>query len=360
MSDNSDLNTGLTGNMQDFFSDDGGDDKNTPTMGRVAFFVLDVIVYGLAVYSGYHGIHATAKYRAGGGLGNAAGIVGIVIIELTLLAIYEAFKARLITGKGQKFIAGITFAIGTILACLGIVGDSQMQAGLTITPWLNTYMIWGLPLAPVVMALGAAGVVVAHPKLQRQIKAALKRDEFAEKKHEAQMKAEDARLQVAKTTANVQLNTLQMAATLVNQAYRTPQVQAHIANMAINSLPDIMRAVGVNIPYGTIIEGIAVDQSAAPAPQDDQPPAADPPTDQPGIIDNIRKRLGRKSAAEPSQPSQPTEPPAAPPSDDAPRHALDDLTPTELRQLMADLAALRQAAATPSGAGRNNGAHPNA
>lgn len=57
---------------------------------------------------------------------------------------------------------------------------------------------------------------------------------------------------------------------------------------------------------------------------------------------------------------QPVDPPPTPSSDDATHHALGDLTPAELRQLLDDLAALRQAhAATPSGAGRNNGLHPN-
>lgn len=357
MNDNNDLTAGLAGNMKDFFSDDESSNKDTPVMGRVSFLGLDLIVYGLALYSGYHGIHATSAYRAAHGLGNVAGIVGIVLIEVTMICLYEAYKARLITGKTQKFIAGITFAIGTILVCLGIVGDSQMQAGIDVTSWLNSYLIWGLPMAPVVMALGAGGVVITHPRLLRQIKSALKNEEFSEKKHDARLKADDARLTVAKNTANLQLNALENAATMINQVYRTPEVQAFIQQMALDNLPDIMRAIGVNIPYGTIIEGTIVNPPAIPSPPT---PTADPPTDQPGIIDSIRNRLGRKSAAEPSQPSQPTEPAAASQSDDAPRHALDDLTPTELRQLMADLAALRQAAATPSGAGGNNGAHPNA
>ena len=295
---------GLTDNMEDFFEDDGNDSGGTPTLGRIAYLVLDFIVFGLALYSGYHGINATRSYRAAAGLGNAAGIIGIIIIEAALIAIYEAFKARLIIGGTQKAIAGFAFAVGTILACLGIVGDSQMNAGIEVTSWLRTYMVWGLPLAPVVMALGAAGIVVTHPELQRKIRAALKRDEFAKKKHDAQMKAEDARLTIAKTTANVQLNTLKMAATLVDQAYRTPEVQSYIMEMALSSLPDIMRQVGVNIPYGTVIDGVAID---APPPnltqEDDEPADAAPPST--GVIGGLRSRLSRKGNAQPAQPAQP-------------------------------------------------------
>lgn len=303
MSDN-DLNTGLTGNMQDFFSDDEDGDKDAPAMGRVAFKVLDFIVYALALYSGYHGINATKAYRAAAGLGNAAGIVGIVIIEATLIAIYEAFKARLIIGQGQKFIAGITFAIGTVLACLGIVGDSQMQAGIEITSWLRTYMVWGLPLAPVVMALGAAGIVITHPVLLRQIAAALKRNTAAEKKHTAQMKAQDARLTVAQSAANLQLNTLAMTAQYAHAAYRSPQVQRAIQEAALANLPELLRGAGVMLPYGTVIEG----QTIAPLPPLPVDAPQEEPTAETSWLDRLR---GRQPAPQPTQ-AQPTQPqPAA-------------------------------------------------
>lgn len=49
----------------------------------------------------------------------------------------------------------MTGGVGFLLACLGIVADSQLQAGAALSPWLSAYLLWGLPVAPAVMALGA-------------------------------------------------------------------------------------------------------------------------------------------------------------------------------------------------------------
>jgi hypothetical protein len=268
--ENNDVTGGLFSNMTNFFADEPGD-KPGGFLGGAGALVLHLIVIAAAIYSGYHGIHASAAYREAQGLGNAAGIIGILIIEFTMLGIYFAYFYQRITGDAQKWIAGITMAIGFVFACLGIVGDSQMQAGVDVTPWLSSYLRWGLPFAPMIMALGAALTLAASPAVIRKIKAALNREKAAERRHDARMKADDARLTVATNTANVQLNTMNMAAILVNEAYRSPEVQAYIQQMAMNSLPDIMRAVGVNIPYGTVIEGQVIQPMPIPAAPESDP-----------------------------------------------------------------------------------------
>ena len=61
------------------------------------------------------------------GLGMAAGIVGILVIEAVLIGLYLAYFHRRITGDKQKIAAAATAGLGFVLSCLGIVGDSQMM-----------------------------------------------------------------------------------------------------------------------------------------------------------------------------------------------------------------------------------------
>ena len=272
---NDDLNSGLNGNMRDFFADDGSDAK-TPLLGGVGAFILHTVVIALLVYSGYHGIHASARYRESQGLGNAAGIVGILIIELVMLGIYLAYFYRRITGDGQKYAAGATFGVGVILISMGIVGDSLLQADIALPAWLDTYLMFGLPIAPVIMSIGAAVVMATEPKLIRQIKATLKGEDAAEKRHNARMKAEDAKLKVAQSAANLQLNTLQMTAEYAHAAYRAPEVQRAIQAAALANLPELLRGAGVMLPYGTVIEGQTIDPLPPVQATPDTPSAARP------------------------------------------------------------------------------------
>jgi len=120
-------------------------------------------------------------------------------------------------------------------------------------------LTFGLPIAPVIMGIGAAAVLATEPKLNRQIKAVLKQEDAAEKRHTARMKAEDAKLKVAQSAANLQLNTLQMTAEYAHAAYRAPEVQQAIQAAALANLPELLRGAGVMLPYGTVIEGQTID-----------------------------------------------------------------------------------------------------
>ena len=288
---NDDLNTGLNGNMRDFFADDGSSAK-TPILGGFGALILHLVVIALLIYSGYHGIHASARYRETQGLGNAAGIIGILIIEFVMLGIYLAYFYRRITGDGQKYAAAATFGIGVILVSMGIVGDSLLQAGIALPSWLGTYLTFGLPIAPVIMGMGAAAVLAAEPKLNRQIRAVLKQEDAAEKRHTARMRAEDAKLMVAQSAANLQLNSLQMTAEYAHAAYRAPEVQQAIQAAALANLPELLRGAGVMLPYGTVIEG----QTVAPLPPS-QATDATPHAPRPSWRDRV---FGRSAPAQPA------------------------------------------------------------
>ena len=287
----------LTSGLQDFFNEtDSNVGRAAPLVGGIGAWILHLVVFAFAVYSGYHGISATARYHASSGLGMVAGIVGILVIEAVLIGLYLAYFNRRITGSAQKVAAAATALLGFTLSCLGIIGDSQMQAGMAVSPWLSMYLTWGLPIAPALMALGAAVVVGTEPKLLRQMAEAVKNEDFEETKHAKRMAKKSAELTVAQNLANMQLNARMDAARYLLAAHRTPEVQRFIQQSAYANLPELMRAIGVDLPYGTIIDGQVVDRPPAGEPEAVGPAAVGPAAVGPDArarswIDNLRDRL---------------------------------------------------------------------
>ena len=299
----------LTSGLQDFFgNEEDSTSGNSRAIGSVGTWLLHLVVFAFAVYSGYHGISATMSYH-GDGLGTIAGVVGILVIEAVLIGIYLAYFNRRITGDGQKIVAAATLALGFTLSCLGIIGDSQLQAGMEMSGWLSAYLVWGLPIAPALMALGAAVVMAADPGHLRKMKEAVRDDQFAGTKHEKRMAAKEANLKVAQQLANMQLNGKMDAARYVLAAYRTPEVQDYIRRSALANMPDMMRSIGVDLPYGTVVEGHVIE----PSPLAAEPPAAENPAtpeESAGWLASLRNRMSRKTAEEPVAPD-------APPADNA-------------------------------------------
>lgn len=292
----------LTSGLQDFFAQDESTTSGTSNVvGGIGAWILHLVVFAFAIYSGYHGISATARYHASGGLGMAAGIIGILVIEVVLVGLYLAYFNRRITGDKQKLAAAATAGLGFILSCLGIIGDSQMQAGMEVSNWLSAYLTWGLPIAPAFMALGAAVVMATEPKHLRLMAAAVQDETYQEKRHTSRMAAKSAELTAAEQVANMQLNGKMQTARYLLAAYRSPDVQAHIQASALANMPELMRAIGVDLPYGTVIEGQTIEPPPAPV---EPPPAAEPPA-RPSWRDRL---LGRAAPTEPAAPTPQTDP----------------------------------------------------
>lgn len=282
MNDQNDLTSGL----QDFFADGTTDSKTGNAVGGIGAWILHLVVFAFAIYSGYHGISATRTYHSGSGLGMAAGVVGILVIEAVLIGLYLAFFNRRITGDKQKIAAAATAGLGFVLSCLGIIGDSQLQAGMAVSSWLSAYLTWVLPIAPALMSLGAAVVMATEPKHLRGMTEAVQRENFEETKHTKRMAAKNAELMAAQQLANMQLNARMDAARYLLAAHRTPEVQRHIRASALANLPELLRSVGVDLPYGTVIEGQVVTE-----PPLSEPATAPEPAPAPSWLDALRGRL---------------------------------------------------------------------
>jgi hypothetical protein len=350
----------LTSGLQDFFANEDKTGHGGGVIGGLGAKILHLVVFAFAIYSGYHGISATARYHASGGLGMMAGIIGILVIEAVLIGLYLAYFSGRITGDQQKFAAAATALLGFTLSCLGIIGDSQMQAGMAVSPWLSTYLTWGLPIAPALMALGAAVVVGTEPKHLRLMAEAVQHEEFEETKHTKRLAKKTAELTVAQDLANIQLNTRAQAARYILAAYRSPEVQDHIQRAAMANLPELLRSVGVDLPYASVIEGQAIDLPPLAAAD---PEAAAPPAEHPrSWIDALRDRLSGavpdtnpigNSTHDAARHDAATDVGATGQGERAPAYQpFAGMTPDELRRLAAELEMARPSANGQEGAGR--------
>lgn len=216
--------------------------------GGLGTWGLHAAAVGFLLYSTYHGIHASAQYRASAGLGQAAGIAGIAVIELVIMSVYLAWHNGRIVGAPQMIAAGATYAIGFTAACLGIVADSQMQAGLSLSPWLAAYLTWGLPIMPAVMALGAVVIHESAPAQARARRATEQSDAIVESQHEARIAGMLAELQAARAVQQMQLRARQQAAAQIAAWYSSAEAQDAITRSALQDAPRLLREIGVDVP----------------------------------------------------------------------------------------------------------------
>jgi len=255
---------------QDYFQEKPTSEptKGGRVVGGAAMAGLHLAALTFTLYSAYHGISATAQYRASSGLGMAAGVVGILTVELTLISLMWAAHNRRIVGAAQSIAAGITGAAGFVLACLAIVADSQLTSGAELSPWLHVYVLWLLPIAPAFMALGAFFVHELAPDQLRARREAAQRDDLAEAQFTAHMATMRAELDAAKTVSNLQLNARASAARQIASWYGSDQAQAAITATAMRNAPAMLRAIGINVddlPAATATPAAELPPAPAPA-----------------------------------------------------------------------------------------------
>lgn len=234
---------------RDFFQDveTVGPSKAGRVVGGGGMWLLHIVFLAFCVYSSYHGISASVTFRDGEGLGQAAGIAGIVVIEAVLIGLYLSWHNGRVSGTAQSIAAAATFGIGFGLAMLGIIGDSQMQAGLAVSPWLEAYLRWGLPVAPGVMAFGAMLVHELAPAQLRARRESAEREELAEVKFKAHIATMMAEMDAQRQVANLQLNSRAAMARQVASFYSSEAAQRAISAAAAENAPAMLRAVGIHV-----------------------------------------------------------------------------------------------------------------
>ena len=234
---------------KDFFQEepDFGPGQSGSIVGDIGRWGLHLAKIAFLVYSGYHGISATAAYHGASQLAAAAGAVGIVVTEVVLLSLYLAWHNQKITGTAQSLAAGATYLIGFVLACLGIIADSQLHAGFELEGWLAGYLLWVLPIAPAVMALGALLVHELEPGQLNGRKAAGQLLAQPPMEFQAYLAGLQAEMQAAKTVRNMQLAARVSTAKQIADWYRTEEAQQAIADTAKSNAPLLLKAAGIDV-----------------------------------------------------------------------------------------------------------------
>ncbi len=217
------------------------------TAGEIGIMMLHIVFAMYAFYSAYHGINATASYRAVSGPWAIAGIIGIISVEFMLAGLYLAAMKSKIVGTAMQVTAAIFGALGFGITILSIIGDSQMNAGLTPPPWLHFYLTTVLPAAPFVAALGSFLVLWFSPWLTRRRAEAKAEDDDAEDEHSMKMEINRAERDAEYASKQVELDTKLALAEQLNRYAKSEEVQRHIEATVAAKGPGILRAAGLII-----------------------------------------------------------------------------------------------------------------
>ena len=231
---------------EDFFVE--GENEGMKHIGRWGIHILHGLKLAFVIYSGGHNIQASITASGGNILGVVSQIIGVLVLESTIAALYMAGIGGFITGPFQGVVAILFWCIGIALASLGIVADSRMNAGQPLTPLLDWHLSTGLYLAPVIMIVGVALVVFSDPVLFQQIMNAKDRARLKRERVKAVVLAQRAEHQSRKIVQNIRLGTQKQLAKYAKGYYQSEEVQKVLEEMAVQQLADLMRQAGIAIP----------------------------------------------------------------------------------------------------------------
>lgn len=234
--------------FKNYFDEDEEEPSGvSETVAAIGVWILHLCKIAFLVYSGVHGISASWNYAGSSEWQKVTQIVGILVIELTLLGLYLAYMNGGIKGPAQTVAAGVTYLGGFVLALLGIVADSQINAGLEMSSWLVLYLKWGLPLAPGLMAIGGLATHALEPSKLRERERDRAQHKLEQAKFKARMVNERIALDEAKAIRKMQVQSRQAVLQRLYSVYSGDEVQKAIAATAIHNAPALLRAAGIDI-----------------------------------------------------------------------------------------------------------------
>lgn len=216
--------------------------------GNAGIYLLYIAEIIILAYTGYHGISASLLY-AGDGLAKIPQIAGIVIVELTMFSLSLAWHNNKVTSSLQTFVSVSGWFILLLITSLGVLGDSQIHAGYDVTGWLQIYLQWGLPIAPLLALVIVVLVTSLAPDKVQERKRANQLTAFNDASFDAfmiqQASLAKADLQVKSLQIGAQIATAKLIAEQINH----PQVVAMIQSQAMQNVPALLQSVGISLPY---------------------------------------------------------------------------------------------------------------
>ncbi len=267
--------------LQDIMGMEQGDGAASSALGKGGMLLLHLSKLLFVVYSMVHGISASLTYAGNSDWQVVTQVGGIIALEITLVGLYLAFLNHKIKGGAHLLVAGATYGIGFILAALGIIVDSQLNANLAVSPFLLAYLHWGLPLAPMVMALGGFGVHMSDPETLRQRRESDQQQETIQQRFDARIWEQKAALDEQKLTKAVQVFSRKQVLEQYSQFLDSAEFAQAIKRTAAANIPALLSQAGIHfdlqsaLPMGAPsahpdIESIEIDE---PFPDGDVPNA---------------------------------------------------------------------------------------
>lgn len=256
---------------------DQGSGAASSALGRAGMMLLHLAKALFVLYSAAHGISASISY-ANTNWQALFQVGGIVALEVTLVGLYLGFLNHKIKGGAHLITAAITYAVGFVLAALGIIVDSQLNAGMAISSVLSAYLHWGLPLAPMLMAVGGFGVHMSDPETLRRRREAEQENKIEQERFDQKINEQQLALDESKTRAGVRLFGRQAVVETYVQWLDSPEFAEMVRANAAATLPALMAEAGLRMPGAAAaprIEPVVFDGGDVPD----------------AMIDNISDRL---------------------------------------------------------------------
>ena len=235
----------------DVFTDDLVQEAGGPTHAAIGLWgitLLHVMKVAFVIYSGAHNIQAAIIATGDNTFALAAQIIGVLVLETTITALYMAGMAGKITGRLQSVIAAFFWLLGMAMASAGIVADSRLHAGYELGPVLTWYLTTGLFLAPVIMVIGSVLVVFTDPVLSQKIANSRDRAGIQREKVRTAVLVEKAAHKSQRIVHNIRLGAQKQMAIEAKKYYQSEDVQGVLRETAMAALQDVMRQAGIHIP----------------------------------------------------------------------------------------------------------------
>ena len=217
-------------------------------IGLWGITLLHVMKVAFVIYSGAHNIQAAIIATGDNTFALAAQIIGVLVLEITITALYMAGMAGKITGRLQSVIAAFFWFLGMIMASAGIVADSRLHAGYELGPALTWYLTTGLFLAPVIMVIGSVLVIFTDPVLSQKIANSRDRADIQREKVRTAVLVEKAAHNSQRIVHNIRLGAQKQMAIEAKKYYQSEDVQNVLQETAMAALQDVMRQAGIHIP----------------------------------------------------------------------------------------------------------------
>lgn len=245
-----------------FEEEQGERSSSSKVVGGIGLWLLHIVMVTFALYSGAHGVNASLRYAGSSDFAKVAQIIGIVTIEVVLIGIYLSYLNGRITGASQTIAAGSFFAIGFALALAGIIADSQINSGGTVSPMITLYLRWGLPIAPGIMSLGALLIHVLSPSALRDRKVDQQKRSLEEYRFNAHLAIERAKASEELYKRKLQVISRKAVLRELGVISESPEFREAIKRTAIERAPSLFSEAGIMVDKVTI-PGTAIEAPEA-------------------------------------------------------------------------------------------------